>query len=284
MKRNRKISENQRKQYRIITVALCIAILLFCACSAQTKDKKTQDKDLPQIVIGCDNYTPFNYIGTDGQPTGIDVDLAEEAFGRMGYRVRFKFINWENKKELLEAGEIDCIWCCYSMDGREDEYQWAGPYMQSFQVVAVNQESPIKTLQDLGGKRVAVQSTTKPEEILLHTEEYHLPKLKALFCMQNRELIYSFLSKGYADAIAAHETSILQYMSDYEVEDQYRILDEPLLSVGLGAAFCLDDTRELAPKLNQTMREMYEDGTSERILSNYLKTPQKYLEVYEDER
>lgn len=65
----------------------------------------------------------------------------------------------------MENGTIDCIWGSFSMDGREEEYQWAGPYLYSRQVVAVHSDSDIRTLQDLAGKVVAVQSTTKPEEL-----------------------------------------------------------------------------------------------------------------------
>ena len=38
------------------------------------------------------------------------------------------------------------------MTGREKEYYWAGPYMRSHQVVAVNKDSDIYSLQDLKGK------------------------------------------------------------------------------------------------------------------------------------
>ena len=107
--------------------------------------------------------------------------------------------------------------------------------MISRQVVAVSKDSDIYTLADLEGKRVAVQSTTKPEEIFAsHTDE-RIPELAEIFSLQNRELIYPFLSKGYADAVAAHEAAILQCMKDYDLE--YRILEEPLQTVGLGVAF-----------------------------------------------
>ena len=167
-------------------------------------DKITDTTEKPVIKIGSDNYPPYNFLNEDGMPTGIDVDLATEAFGRMGYQAVFKQINWEEKRTLLEDGKIDCIWGSFSIDGREDDYNWAGPYMVSRQVVAVNEDSDIYTLQDLEGKRVAVQSTTKPEELFENHKEKNLPALKELFSLQNRELIYPFLSKGYADAIAAH--------------------------------------------------------------------------------
>ena len=61
----------------------------------------------------------------------------------MGYQVDVVQINWEKKKELVESGEIDCIMGCFSMEGRLDDYRWAGPYIASRQVVAVNESSDI---------------------------------------------------------------------------------------------------------------------------------------------
>ena len=49
------------------------------------------------------------------------------------------------------------------MEGRLDDYRWAGPYIASRQVVAVNENSDIYKLSDLEGKNLAVQSITKPE-------------------------------------------------------------------------------------------------------------------------
>ena len=91
----------------------------------------------------------------------------------------------------------------------------------------------------------------------------------SVFSMQNRELIYPCLSKGYADAIAAHETAILQCMSDYKLD--YRILEEPLLTVGLGVAFSKQDDRGLEQKLSETFEEMRADGTREEIIGRYLE-------------
>ena len=71
----------------------------------------------PVVTLGSDSYPPYNYLNEDGIPTGIDVELATEAFRRMGYQVEVIQINWEKKKELVESGEIDCIMGCFSMKG-----------------------------------------------------------------------------------------------------------------------------------------------------------------------
>ena len=178
---------------------------------------------------------------------------------------------------MVENCTVDCLWGSFSIDGREDEYRWAGPYMVSRQVVAVMPGSDIETLADLAGKTVAVQATTKPEALLLDGGDPRIPEVRALLSMQKRELIYAYLSKGYADAVAAHETSILQFMSDFGIE--YRILDEPLQVVGLGVAFALNDDRGLDTALNAALADMRADGTTRAILAKYLPDPDKYLEV-----
>ena len=64
-------------------------------------DKITDTTENPVIKIGSDNYPPYNFLNEDGMPTGIDVDLATEAFGRMGYKIEIIPISWEQKKETV---------------------------------------------------------------------------------------------------------------------------------------------------------------------------------------
>ena len=254
----------------------CLLLMGLTGCGQNTDDPKAEE-DLPPIIVGGDDYPPFHYRDENGNAAGIDVELATEAFRRMGYQAVFQQIDWEQKKELLESGQIDCIWCSFTMTGREEEYQWAGPYMVSRQVVAVNPGSEIRQLDDLTDKVVAVQSTTKPEQLLLEAAQNGLPRVREVYSLENRELLYTSLGKGYVDAIAAHETSIRQYMKDYDVE--YRILPESLRDVGLGVAFSLEDDRGLAEKLTQVLAEMRADGTSAEILGKYLTDAESFLEV-----
>lgn len=271
--------KHKRRIFTVLCV-LCMLISLTAGCSSQIDNTSSVDESLPKIIIGSDNYPPFNYEDANGTPTGIDVELAKEAFKRMGYQAEFTIINWEEKKQLVESGKIDCIWGSFSIDGRQNEYQWTEPYMYSRQVVAVRKDSDICSLSDLMGKRVAVQSTTKPEEIFLSNTDSRIPEVDEVFSLQKRELIYPFLSKGYVDAVAAHETAIVESMADYGLS--YRILDEPLLTVGLGVAFSKDDDRGLAEELSATFEEMRQDGTMELIIGRYLDNPEKYLETEND--
>ena len=262
------------KKTGLFIVAVLI-LSLVCGCSSTDETKKEDLTKLPEIVVGCDNYSPFSYADANGNMTGIDVELARKAFSDMGYSPKFVFINWEDKNKLLADGKIDCIWSSFTMTDREKEYNWAGPYMRSRQVVAVNENSNIYSLKDLEGKVIAVQNTTKPEEII-RSHDGTLPKLKRVISVQKRDLIFILLSKGYVDALAAHDTSVDQFMADTGLK--FRILKQPLQTVDLGVAFDRNDKRGLNTKLTKELKEMRKNGTVEKIISRYLTNAQDYLE------
>ncbi len=113
---------------KTLLIIMVISIVLSGCQMINTNNNKEYSKT---IVVGIDDYSPYTYRDTSGKYKGIDVELARAAFHKLGYEVKFKKVVWENKNEDLDAGNIDCIWSCYSMDDRESLYQWAGPYLHS---------------------------------------------------------------------------------------------------------------------------------------------------------
>ena len=247
------------------------------ASSEKSAASHAKNASLKTLNVGSDLYPPFVYSDEYGNIVGLDVEILTEALARIGYKPKYQLIDWEKKKELLANGELDCVMGSFSMTGRENEYRWAGPYLASRQVVAVDPESDIYTLADLKDKVVAVQSTTKPEGILLNSTNENVPQIKELYSFSDRSYLNPALVEGLVDAIAAHESSLLTYEKDYGVT--YRILDEPLLEVGLGTAVDINDTRGIDVKLTHAYQEMLADGTMERLVSKYFDDPSPFLNV-----
>lgn len=247
------------------------------ASSEKSAASHAKNASLKTLNVGSDLYPPFVYSDEYGNIVGLDVEILTEALARIGYKPKYQLIDWEKKKELLANGELDCVMGSFSMTGRENEYRWAGPYLASRQVVAVDPESDIYTLADLKDKVVAVQSTTKPEGILLDSTNENVPQIKELYSFSDRSYLNPALVEGLVDAIAAHESSLLTYEKDYGVT--YRILDEPLLEVGLGTAFDINDTRGIDVKLTHAYQKMLADGTMERLVSKYFDDPSPFLNV-----
>ena len=247
------------------------------ASSEKSAASHAKNASLKTLNVGSDLYPPFVYSDEYGNIVGLDVEILTEALARIGYKPKYQLIDWEKKKELLANGELDCVMGSFSMTGRENEYRWAGPYLASRQVVAVDPESDIYTLADLKDKVVAVQSTTKPEGILLDSTNENVPQIKELYSFSDRSYLNPALVEGLVDAIAAHESSLLTYEKDYGVT--YRILDEPLLEVGLGTAFDINDTRGIDVKLTHAYQKMLADGTMKRLVSKYFDDPSPFLNV-----
>ena len=265
MRKNRKNDSHTRRKRICIAAFLLAGSLIPGGCGI--KKEKTAGSELPKIVIGIDYFEPYSYQTSDGEYKGIDVELAQEAFQRLGYQPKFENIVWEDKDELLADRTIDCLWSSYSMNGREDKYQWAGPYLYSRQMVAVRAESEIQKVQDLKGKRVAVQATTKAEDLFLHNIDSDLPQMEQVNCFSTTNELYAALRKNYVDAIAGHEAMLNSLVQDGE--GAYRMLEESIYTSELGIAFKKGTHKELTEELTETLKEMQGEGITEKIVIKY---------------
>ncbi len=256
-----------KKRGRFLLLCCLMACMLW-GCSGGQEENSETVANLQEVRIGIDgSYEPYSYVDENGNFAGLDVELAREACQRMGKKAVFTAIKWDNKDAYLANQSIDCIWSCFSMDGREDAYTWVGPYMYSRQMIAVRNDSGIDSLEDLNGATVAVMSSTKPESIFLNPEG-DIPQVKEVYSMENMELVFSALQSGYVDAVAGHETVVRQYVENLSSE-QYRLLDDCLLSVKVGIAFEKGSNKDLAEELSRTLEEMKDDGTLGSILEKY---------------
>ena len=71
------------KGKRVIAAILLVGILAATLAGCKNEDISKKETEKPVITLGSDNYPPYNYLNEDGIPTGIDVELATEAFKRM---------------------------------------------------------------------------------------------------------------------------------------------------------------------------------------------------------
>ena len=83
----------QRSNYKISRRAFLQGCAAAAAAGLTACGKMQTAEALPELTVGSDNYPPFIYLNNDSTPTGIDVDIATEAFARIGYAVRFEIID-----------------------------------------------------------------------------------------------------------------------------------------------------------------------------------------------
>lgn len=257
-----------KKKIKTLIAISTLVTAAFLLSGCQTEEEADTAADNKKtIVIGYDSFEPYTYQDVNGDMAGIDVEIAKQAFGELGYEPVYKLINWEDKDSLLADGIVDCLWSCFTMTDREDKYQWAGPYMYSRQTIAVRDDSGIYELSELAGKRVAAQATTKGERIFLYAADYGLPEVERIVSVSTTDEMFAILRKGYVDAIAGHEGLLGKIVNDGT--DTYRMLEESPYASELGVAFEKGTHQELSEELTEVLETMKTDGSIGQIAKKY---------------
>lgn len=224
------------------------------------------------FTVGFDaEYPPYGYKDESGEYTGFDLELAQEVCDRNGWTLVKQPIDWDSKDMELNTGAIDCIWNGFTMTGREDDYTFSVPYVDNSIVFVVMNDSDIKSKEDLAGKVVVTQADSSALTALTSEEDNDENlALAASFADLQQVADYNTafmnLESGAVDAIAV-DIGVAQYQLASR-GDTFRKLDEPLSTEQYGIGF-KKGNEELKDQVQDTLFEMYKDGTFDEIAAKY---------------
>ena len=221
-----------------------------------------------KFIVGFDaDFPPYGY--KDGSEyKGFDLDLAREVCVRRGWQFIANPINWDTKDMELNSGAIDCIWNGFTMQGREQGYTWSAPYIDNSQVVLVKIDSPIKTLKDLSGRVVGVQTDTPVQKALQKGgEKAELgATFKSLIVMPNYNQAVNELNAGGVEAVAMDIGVAKKKMAD--LPGKFRYLDEIVMTETYGIGF-KKGNEELKSLVEAELLKLFADGTAAKLADKY---------------
>ena len=245
------------------------------AAPAETNDAsavETATGEGRTFTVGFDaEYPPYGYKDESGEYTGFDLELAQEVCDRNGWTLVKQPIDWDSKDMELNTGAIDCIWNGFTMTGREDDYTFSVPYVDNSIVFVVMNDSDIKSKEDLAGKVVVTQADSSALTALTSEEDNDENlALAASFADLQQVADYNTafmnLESGAVDAIAV-DIGVAQYQLASR-GDTFRKLDESLSTEQYGIGF-KKGNEELRDEVQNTLFEMYKDGTFDEIAAKY---------------
>lgn len=250
------------------TLAGLLIVSLLSVGAVQLMDHHRAEGAGRTFTVGFDaEFPPYGYKDEDGNYVGYDLDLAQEVCDRNGWTLVKQPIDWDSKDMELKTGAIDCIWNGFTMNGREDDYTFTVPYIDNSQVVIVRKDSDIKSLEDLAGKTVVVQSDSSALAAFTGDDATD----------ENRKLAESFrelqqvadynsafmnLESGMVDAVCM-DFGVAKYQVESR-KDEFRLLDTPVSSEQYGVGFLKGNT-ELRDQVQKTLAQMVYDGTYDKI-------------------
>lgn len=272
-----------RRQFVAATMLVAPSILGLAACGGGSADQTADSAEGDAYGEGFTfkhgfdkDFPPYSYIDDNGETTGFDVELAQAVCKYYGWTYEPVPINWDSKDAELNAGSCDCIWSGFTKSPkREDSYCWSEPYSINTQKIMVKEGSDIKTLADLAGKKVGVQTGTSAYD-MLDTPEEDGGKKELADTFASVEVFDTYtvavtdLQAGAIDAVAIDVTTGNFQMSNQE---GLAYLDEDLGDEVYAIGFRVDDTA-LRDKVNEALVALAGDGTMDTI-------GKKYDDIYE---
>lgn len=250
--------------------AVLLASTLLAACG----DKAPQQAAAPaaaaapvKVVVGLDdNFPPMGFRDEKNQLVGFDIDMAKETARRLGLEVDFKPIDWSAKEAELNGKRVDVLWNGLTItEDRKKNIGFTAPYMANHQIILVAEASPIQNKADLSGQVLGAQEGSSAVDAI-KKDEPTFQGLKELKLFGDNVTALMDLSAGRLNAVVVDEV-VGRYLAAKR-PGEYRVLIENFGTEDYGVGVRKDDT-ELLGKLDKTLAEMKQDGTSGRIATQW---------------
>jgi ABC-type amino acid transport substrate-binding protein len=252
-------------------VLLLAVLLAGMVATAQGQSEPTLDvlrSGARSLVVGgVAEHGPFNSVGPDGQLTGMDREIIRAAATRLGIKqVDFKTMTFGELGQSLLDRKIDLIANNYwPTPDRERLYAFTMPYYVRGGVGSLWMEGtgPFDTAASMAGKRISVLQGSYPET----WAREHVPTAIILPVCCTYVVLDDTLATGQADVIVGFYTR----QRGVTLKDKHGGGYKNALLQPMRATFGVrKDSKELREALDGVLKEMWADGSLNKIKRVYL--------------
>ncbi len=234
--------------------------------STQSQSEFINEWGKTEITIGIDQeYPPMTFRNENGEIVGFDIDMAKEAFQRIGLTPIFKPTDWSTIVMSLQNKDIDIVWSGMTITSeRESKINFTKPYFKGSYVYILKSDSEVNSKGDLAGKIVGVQAGSSNEESLIaNSTELNLKEIKSYSSFEESLLD---LNNGRVDAVFVDGTYAFYYINSKKMS--YKTIEEVNLEEGAGVGVRKSDTG-LLNELNDVLDAMKQDGAATEISNKW---------------
>ena len=122
--------------------------------------EEIQEKGVLTMMTAT-GFPPFEYLGEDGKPAGVDIDLAQLVADELGVELEVLDMDFNLLIESLKSGKGQLIAAgMTATPERAEQIDFSITYTLNGLILLVPKGSDIKTADDLAGKNIAVQEST----------------------------------------------------------------------------------------------------------------------------
>nr|WP_300310506.1 amino acid ABC transporter substrate-binding protein [Halomonas sp.] len=236
---------------RHLTVSILATGVISLAVNAQAADDT--------LKVGMSGgYFPFTFVEQD-KLKGFEVDVMEAVGEEMGVDVEFVTASFSGLFGMLESGRVDTIANQITItEEREQKYLFTDPYVyDGAQVVVKKGNDDIQGVEDLKGKKVAVNLGSNYEQLL-----NELPYAGEIDIRTYDSNIEQDTALGRVDAFVMDRVSATQVIKEKSLPLQ--LAGSPFSEIRNALPFRQKDA-ELRDQVNSALETLREDGTLSEI-------------------
>ena len=261
-----------KKSKILLVAAAVVCSLIFTACSKKTTKTTNAVEALKTrgvFVLGLDDsFPPLGFRDDDNEIVGYDIDLAKEVSKRLGVEFKAQPIDWDAKEMELSTGKIDCIWNGFTItEDRKNALSFTFAYLNNEQVLVVQKASGIKTLADMKGKKLGIQSGSSAQDAVDEEANRDFKAgLKEVVPFKDNITALNDLKIGGVDGVVMD--SVVANYSIAQTGEPFFVVPQALAKEAYGIGFRKNEP-ELRDKVQQILIEMQKDGTVTAISTKW---------------
>ena len=214
------------------------------------------------IVSGDNNFPPFEFTDSLGNPAGLNVDLMRLAAAETGLEIDIRLDDWTKAREDLSTGRIDAITGMFYSPARDLEFDFTQPHTTVHYVPVVSEGDPPESYHDMAGLSVSVQEGDIAHDYLL--QQGHEGGIVP--CTSQEDALHALISGESDCALVARLSAVyFQDQGGWTLE----MGSAPLLSPGY--CFSVKQGNDaLLAELSEGLRVVMETGAYRRVFKEWM--------------
>lgn len=218
------------------------------------------------LRVGMDAaYPPFENVNEQNQIVGFDVDLANEIGRRLGLEVELVNIPYDSLYDSLVTEQVDmlvsALIAAYEYEAKAD---YSIPYFNAGQHLVVPADAPIRAMDDLEGRTLAVE-VGSGGDVEARKWERRLADLAVERYTDPDAALLAVLA-GDADAALVDGISARLVAGAQPGLTVAAAVTDELFAIAVHP-----DSDDLLDNVNEALEDMFEDGTIDALIAAWFE-------------
>ena len=245
-----------KKFLKVASIVLVIAMIAcFAACGGNGGEKE-------KLTMATNaEFPPYEYVEGD-KIVGIDAEIAALIADKLGMELEIVDVAFDSIIPGVQSGKYDMGMAGLTVnDERLEKVNFSTSYATGIQAVIVKEGSDIKSIDDLAGKKIGVQTSTTGD--IYATGDYGED---AITRYDNGAVAVQALLAGKVDCVIIDNEPAKSYVA---ANEGLKVLDTEYTIEDYAICFAKENT-ELQEKVDGALKELIADGSVKAVIEKYI--------------